>query len=153
MNFSGSYHFTNLSPTQVWSVLLDPSLLKQTMPYSVHNMRGLIYQRQGMVTFSAHVGPFAERLFTLELAFEVCDPPHGYTAVFSVTDESAIHKLEGHGRWTLTKHGRDTIASYDMHITSHGEFAEVGPLVVQTHLRHGVRHTLHQLETWLGTQV
>lgn len=150
MNFSGSYLFTNLDATHVWSALLDPSLLKMALPQPVHQMRGLIYQRQGTLTFTAHVGPFAERLFTLQLAFEGCDPPQMYTAVFSLTDETQTHKLEGHGQWRLTPHGRDTIVSYDMDITSHGEFATVGPLLVQTHLRHGVRHTLHSLEKWLG---
>ncbi|MCA9979962.1 MAG: hypothetical protein KDD89_04000 [Anaerolineales bacterium] len=152
MKISGSYRFSNLSPTAVWPVLLDPSLLKEALPHPVSEMHGLIYQRQGTFRFAAHVGPFAEHVFTLRLAFTDKTRPWHYTAQFEVVDENEQSTLRGESQWQLTADEADTIATYDLTPHATGEFDEVGALLVETMLRSGVRQTLAALEQWLHRQ-
>ncbi|MCB0037526.1 MAG: hypothetical protein KDE51_26020 [Anaerolineales bacterium] len=148
MNVHGTHTLADVTISQLWDALLNPSLLVKVLPYC-QDIAFLVPDKRAIVHLKSSLGQAEEQSLTVEL--DIIDPqrPHGFGFQFMALHNTAEGALSGGGTIYLTAEDEDVAVRYDIHGEATGFFAQMGAMFLETIVRGMMRELLSGLESVL----
>lgn len=148
MNVHGTHTLADVTISQLWDALLNPSLLVKVLPYC-QDIAFLVPDQRAVVHLRSALGQAKEQSLTVELDFLDHQRLQGFGFRFMTMHKAAEGSLNGGGTIRLTAEGDDVAVRYDIHGEATGFFEQMGSMFLETIARGMMRELFSGLESVL----